>query len=273
MNKISRPTVRLLWCTPDPARVVAVAARMTYSRTPVSQLTDALSVGEITRSVNAILERRHLSVLRHVVFCFSVEGVSRALSHQLVRHTAGHSYEQRSQHYRTEVDPEYIEPETINEGSFADHLYGAAMESAENSYHLLMENGIPKEDARMVLPNAVETQLIWTANLEAILNFVQTRACRVNCSEIIHVAAQVRKIVVGEFPMMRSHLGPTCFTRGVCYEGDKFYSTCGKPWRSPTILWRPDFPRKMEVINTAGKLGDYNLKDDRMDLDYQEDVP
>jgi thymidylate synthase (FAD) len=248
MNIVKQPTVRFVWRTPQPLRVIAVAARMTYSRAPIENLMKNITDEEMTRSVAAILERGHWSVLRHVSFCFTVSGVSRALSHQLVRHTVGHSFEQRSQHYRDERNPSFVEPPTLSGNGY----YEGGVVTAGVLYDTLLSQGVPREDARMVLPNGVETQLIWTANLEALMNFTRVRACRVNCSEIISVAAQVRRIIVADIPEVSRYLGPTCYTRGVCYEGKKYHTHCLKPWRSPTVLWSPEFPARIELVGVDG---------------------
>lgn len=252
MNKISIPKVNLLWSTPDPRRVIAIAGRMTYSNKHVDQLADDLNEKEIASTIAAVLERHHLSVLRHVVFMFSVSGVSRAFSHQLVRHNIGHAYEQRSQHYRTEKDFNLIMPGTLDDASEEDYVKHA--QQAQDLYDKMIAAGIPKDDARFILPNGVETMMVWTANLEGILNFVQARACRVNTPEIMQVAIMVRKIVLEQFPEMKKFLGPTCFTRGVCYEGKKFYTDCMKPWRTPTVLWTPRFPLEIELVGVGGSL-------------------
>jgi len=254
MKKTS-PEVRLVWRTPNPKRVIATAARMTYSVQDVETLMDAMTDEQIDRSVNAILERRHYSCLRHVSFCFTIAGVSRAFSHQLVRHNIGHSFEQRSQHYRVEKDPAFITPKTIEGGGRIQDTYEAALNGAQASYEALIEYGVPKEDARFVLPNATETQLIWTANLEAFMNFIKTRACRMNTSEITQVAIQVRHLILNSIPEMAPYLGPTCWTQGICFEGEKFYRECNQPWQSPTVLWTPMFPKVIELVKIGGTAG------------------
>lgn len=254
MKKITVPTVKLLWSTPDPRRVVGIAGRMTYSAMDVNKLTENLGEEEIAKTVKAILERRHYSVLRHVSFMFSVSGVSRAFSHQLVRHAVGHAYEQRSQHYRTERNFSSVIPKVINEDEHIAGPYMEFMEQAQEMYDFLMSEGVTKDDARFVLPNAVETQLVWTANLEGLVNFIKARSCRVNTPEIMAVAIATRKIVVDLFPEMKNFLGPTCFTQGMCFEGPKFYSICNKPWKSPTVLWTPEFPLVIELVGIGGRI-------------------
>jgi thymidylate synthase (FAD) len=240
-KKITHPKVSLLWNTSDPRRVVAIAGRMTYSRMPVEELCKEITEAEIVETVNAILERRHWSCLRHVSFSFVISGISRACSHQLVRHTAGFAYEQRSQHYRTEKSPSFIETLPLEKMAAT---YEGAVKSAEITYTQLVVGGVPKEDARMVLPNAIETQLIMTCNGEALLNFVKTRSCRVNNSEIKSVAIRMAAIAQTVFPELRPYLGPTCWTQGMCFEGPKFDKVCKKmPWRTPVVIWTPQFPR------------------------------
>lgn len=248
MKIIKDPVVKLIWSTPDPRRVIALAARMTYSDIPVEKIEDELTEDEISKSVNAILERQHLSVLRHVSFMFTISGVSRAFSHQLVRHCVGNAYEQRSQHYRKEKDPAFIMPDGINISPNMRELYETMVKEASGNYDFLVKMDIPREDARFVLPNATETTMVWTANLEAIYNFVSKRACRVNTQEILRVAVAARQIVIKEIPEMAKYLGPPCWTMGMCFEGQKYYKVCNKPWKSPTVLWAPDFPDKITKI-------------------------
>ena len=100
-----------------------------------------------------------------------------------------------------------------------------------------------------VLPNGVETVLVWTMNLEAAMNFCKARCCRLNNYEIKSVAAKVRRIIIEEFPEMIPHLGPTCWTQGMCFEGKKYHEQCQKPWRD-AVLWSPAFPTEIEVIST-----------------------
>jgi thymidylate synthase (FAD) len=263
MKKITHPKVTLLWHSPDPRRIVAIAGRMTYSRMPVETLCEEITEGEIVETVTAILERKHWSCLRHVVFSFVVSGISRACSHQLVRHTAGFAYEQRSQHYRTEKDPSFVETQPLTRMAAT---YEGAIKASEITYTQLVVAGVPKEDARMILPNAIETQLIMTCNGEALLNFVRARACRVNTSEIKSVAVQIGALAYKVFPELKPYLGPTCWSQGMCFEGKKFMTVCKySPWKTPVVLWGPKFP---EVINLYG-----HGEVEEMDVQSKEEDP
>lgn len=246
---VFRPHVIKLWSTPDSRRAVAIAARNCYTDLGLEELSENLTEAEIAKSVRAVLERRHTSCMRHAVFMFGVGNVSRSLSHQLVRHAVGHAYEQRSQHYRLEHGFDFVVPDTVR-GEFGEE-FAAAMEADQQLYDRLVAGGVPRDDARAVLPNACVTQLVWTANLEAVMNFCRARLCRVNTPEITSVAAQVRRLVLQEFPELQQFLGPTCWTTGVCYEGPKFSAQCNAPWKTPCVLWTPSFPAEITLVGVG----------------------
>lgn len=253
------PSVRLLWHTQDPQRMVALAARMCYSAKPVSQLAEDLQKEEIDRMVAHILAVRHYSVLRHVLFAFTVEGVSRSFSHQFVRHHVGVDVEQRSQHYRREKQFGYNLPDSVEncqaeEGeTTAEEMYVDHMESSQDLYDRLLTMGVDKSEARQVLPNACETQMVVTMNLNAVMNVVSQRACRLNTPEILQVAVQVRKLVGEAIPEAKAFLGPTCWSQGICFEGEKFFKACNLPWQSPTVLWAKDFPQRIRLVGVGGR--------------------
>ena len=143
--------------TMNPEHVLAKAAAECYNKTP-----------SINR-VKKIIKAGHFSVLEHVSFTFHVEGLSRACSHQLVRHRIA-SYTQQSQRYVNEENFEYITPPSIEEKG-VEAIYYQAMEACNVFYKELIKHGVPKEDARYVLPNACTTSLAFTMNLRTLLNF------------------------------------------------------------------------------------------------------
>lgn len=252
------PKVSLIWHTPEPQKVIALAARMCYSALPVSKLAESLDQAEIDRMVKHILQVRHYSVLRHVLFMFTIEGVSRSFSHQFVRHHVGVDVEQRSQHYRREKDFDYNLPEAIkalpdisetkDQPTPAD-MYHHHMSVSQQFYDWLISRGAEKSDARQVLPNACETQMVTTMNLEAVMNVLKARSCRLNTPEILQVAVQIRRLVGEKIPEALPFMGPTCWTMGVCFEGEKKYmKSCQRPWQSPTVLWDENFPKKLVYV-------------------------
>jgi len=255
------PKVKLIWHTPDPQKMIAVAARMCYSAMPVSKLLEDLQPEEIARMVNHIMTVRHLSVLRHVIFAFTIEGVSRSFSHQFVRHHVGVDVEQRSQHYRREKQFSFNLPDSVteNEGGenpgelSAEDLYIGHMESSQEVYDELIKRGVDKSEARQVLPNACETQMVVTMNLNSAINICQQRNCRLNTPEILDVTIQMRRLIGSVMPEALAFLGPTCWTQGICFEGEKKYTAqCKKPWQSPTVLYNEDFPKKVTFVSLKG---------------------
>lgn len=251
-NKIVMPKVRLLRHTENPRALIATAGRLTYTGKNPDTLEESLTEEEISKTVLAILERKHLSCLRHVTFTFLVSGIGRACSHQMVRHTVGTAYEQRSQHYKIEKDFNVVLPSGLDIDQEAMYMEG--VQQSQFIYDSLIEQGVPRDEARQILPNGVETVLMVTMNLEAVYNFVKARACRVNTKEILQVAILIRNIVSKIIPEMAKHLGPPCWLSGMCYEQAKFYSHCKKPWQSPTILVDPEFPKRIEYVGIGGQL-------------------
>ena len=142
--------VKLLDYTPEPERVVAMAARLCYSASGAEELAERLSEEKVREMVRKMVKIGHGSTLEHASFTFGIEGVSRVLTHQLVRHRIA-SYDQQSQRYVAAHGFQYITPPTIAEKPEAKAKYEALMEEIRSVYDELTEMGVPKEDARYVL--------------------------------------------------------------------------------------------------------------------------
>lgn len=222
-----QPTVRLLDKTTNPLRSMALAARLCYTQgMTIEQVDKNLSDAKCEELVKKILDSHHMSVLEHATFMFGVEGVSRNFSHQLVRHR-NTSYEQQSLHYTTAGDDmEVASPSGLTD--LQRQRRGVIKDLCFKVYRDEISEGVPKEEARHMLPSGIETRLVMSANLRQWLKFVQIRACVVNCHEIIVVAHKVRNLLIAEMPMLKPYLGPTCWTDGTCHEGKKF---CEAPWK------------------------------------------
>lgn len=227
-----RPEVTLLRHTPEPTRAMALAARLCYTQGQTIASVDAgLTDAECERLVLKILSNRHLGVLEHAVFTFGVEGVSRDFSHQMVRHR-NTSYDQQSLHYTLAPEGfEMAQPIGMSEEDQTD--WDLLKERAFRLYTRLVKRGAPREEARHILPGGIQTRLIMTANLRQWLSFVEVRSCVVNCREIEVVALRVKRLLEDLMPYLKDHLGPTCWTRGVCHEGKKF---CEAPWRDECLV-------------------------------------
>ncbi len=216
--------VKLISHTPDPERMVAMSARLCYSPIGAEELVENMSESQVEKLVGKIVEMEHLSTLEHVSFTFAIEGVSRVLTHQLVRHRIA-SYSQQSQRYVSEHDFEYIMPPAVASNKVAKEKFEQLMDTIQNTYNELVELGVHKEDARYCLANAAETKIVVTMNARTLLHFFQLRCCVRAQWEIRHLAelmlAQVKTIA----PLLFKKAGPTCVTNNYCSEGDL---TCGR---------------------------------------------
>ena len=168
--------VALLCHTPDPDKTVAIAARRCYSALPSEELDASLTEEKIQALLLKLLKSNHLSPFEHASFTFAIEGVSRSLSHQLVRHRIA-SYSQESQRYvnYSDKDVEMIVPISIQNDSQALPVYKEAIDASLKAYNELVKMGIPAEDARYLLPNAATTKLVMTMNPRSLNNFIEQR--------------------------------------------------------------------------------------------------
>lgn len=215
---------KLLSHTPEPEQVVAAAARLCYSTAGAGELHERLERLEVERLIRHLREVGHTSPFEHASFTFAIEGVSRSLTHQLVRHRMA-SYSQQSQRYVDESRFEHIVPPSIACCDAAKAVFVQAMNDANEAYRQLVESGIPREDARYVLPNACETKIVVTLNARALLNFLAHRTCTRAQWEIRQLAAIMLMQVRGVAPVLFEVAGPPCETDGVCHEGTR---SCGR---------------------------------------------
>ena len=188
--------LELLFITPNAERLIESAGRTCY-RSFARQ-------GEGTEKnfIRMLIKLGHLSVLEHAHATFRISGVSRAFTHQLVRHRLC-SYSQPSQRYVDEANFGYVEPESIKNNPEAHRKFVDFMEEARKTYVELQKAGVKNEDARFVLPNAVETQIVVTANFREWRHIIELRG---------HKDAQweIRKMAVEVLRILKKH-APTVF--------------------------------------------------------------
>ncbi|MBF7096012.1 FAD-dependent thymidylate synthase [Alkalibacter mobilis] len=239
--------VEILAHTPEPEKIISAAAKLCYSPGGIEELLGGLDETSVNKFLSKLMDMGHESPIEHVSFTFGIEGVSRSLTHQLVRHRVA-SYSQKSQRYVTENQFEYIVPPQIAADERAREIYIKAMESDQKYYDELV--GILKkqrfdeyvaqgdsekaakgkaektaiEDARYVLPNGCETKIIATMNARELLHFFNHRCCERAQWEIRELATEMLRLVKGKAPLIFKHAGPNCLN-GPCPEGPM---TCGK---------------------------------------------
>lgn len=217
--------VHLIAHTPGPERVIAAAARLCYSASSAAELVESLSHAEVSKLIKIILRSGHMSVCEHASFTFAIDGISRACSHQLVRHRLA-SYSQQSQRYVRLSDPRVIYPPDIEaEGGEPKRLFDEAVGEGVRHYQALLAAGAEPEDARYALPQAIETKIVVTMNARELLHFFTLRTCQRAQWEIRHLAEEMLKLAYPQARRIFAKAGPAC-VRSRCPEG-KFY--CGKP--------------------------------------------
>ena len=216
--------VKLLRYTPEPEKTVAMSARLCYSPIGAAQLEEKITDEQAAKLVRKLVEMGHFSTLEHVTFTFAIEGVSRVLTHQLVRHRIA-SYSQQSQRYVNEHDFETILPLSIAARPAEREKFEKLMSEIRNLYTEWTEMGIPAEDARYILPNAAETKIVVTMNVRSLYNFFRLRCCTRAQWEIRALAEKMLAEVKEVAPVLFEKAGPSCVTDGICTEGAM---TCGR---------------------------------------------
>lgn len=240
--------VELIRYTEDGEKLIASAAKLCYSAVGINQIEDELDEESIGRFLTMLVDLGHESPIEHISFTFGIEGVSRTLTHQLVRHRIA-SYSQQSQRYVKLDQFEYIIPPAIEEDEEAKRLFIEAMEKDqeyydkitdilyEKHYKTYMKTGKYKEkearskaekeaieDARYIFPNACETKIVFTMNARSLMNFFRLRTCERAQWEIRQLATEMLRKVKEVYPSLFKNAGPAC-VNGPCPEG---LMTCGR---------------------------------------------
>jgi thymidylate synthase (FAD) len=227
--------VKLLDVTDNALALIYSACRQCYSEEFGGDIFDKVKDDREKQAafIKKIVSSGHESPLEHVKFTFAVEGVSRALTHQLVRHRMA-SYSQQSQRYVKEKNFDYIIPPSIESNPSAKAEFEKTMSLVQESYtrisSLLSEKGLNGEnanqDARFVLPQAAETKIIVTMNCRELLHFFKHRCCSRAQWEIRSLAERMLVLCKKNLPEIFSKSGAKCFSLGFCPEGVRF--TCGR---------------------------------------------
>ena len=221
--------VALIRHTLSPEEVVALGARLCYSKARVDDLLDRVSTKDQTEFVSRIMKMGHDSVLEHATFTFGIEGVSRVLLAQITRHRLA-SFSVQSQRYVSyESGFGYIVPpkiEALGEEAVAE--FKRQMDTMHRWYTEWQEKlGTGEggnEDARFVLPGACETRMMLTMNVRELRHFFSLRMCSRAQWEIRALATEMHRLCMEIAPALFADAGPGCL-RGACPEGEK---SCGR---------------------------------------------
>lgn len=239
--------VILLSHSPNPEKTIACAAKLCYSKSTIDNLYDGLTEESSQDFVAMLSNIGHESPIEHVNFTFGISGVSRAFLSQMTRHRLA-SYSVQSQRYVKKDKLQIVIPPEIANNKEALNLYNNTMDDILNAYNNITDilnkvhfdsyinDGIEEkkaksmaekkaiEDARYVLPNACDTQMVVTMNARSLMNFFKHRCCERAQWEIRIVAEEMLKEVIKVAPTLFANAGPSCYKKA-CSEGKM---TCGK---------------------------------------------
>ena len=215
--------VELISYTPESEMVAKIAGLICYSaENDLGEIKNKAKI-KPDEYLGKIIKNGHLSIIEHNMYVFYVTGISRTTSHQLVRKRIA-SFSQQSQRYVNADNFVYIVPDEIKKSK-----YGVEYEDLIKQSHLLyqkmIQEGIEKEDARYILPNATSTQLIVSMNAHALVDFFAVRICERSQWEIREIAERMLEEVRKVSPTIFRNAGAFCDFYGYCPENDK---SCGK---------------------------------------------
>ena len=237
--------VRLLGYTTSmngegPEAIVAAAGKLCYSKVGVEQIAEKMTEEDVIKFLGLLTNLGHYSPFEHANFTFGIEGISRACSHQIVRHRTG-KYSQQSQRYvDLESTFQIIIPPEIEKCPEAVEIYKKSIINDFDVYknitetleHKYINEGLDKktankkaiEDARFSLPNACETKLVMTMDARNLINFFDKRCCNRAQWEVREVANQMLDLVLEVAPHLFAKAGAKCVF-GKCPEGKM---SCGE---------------------------------------------
>ncbi len=237
--------VRLLEMSQHPVALIYAACRQCYSPRFSGELFDEKEGDPQKQAafIRKVVASGHESPLEHVKFTFAIEGVSRALTHQLVRHRIA-SFSQQSQRYVKETNFDYIIPPSIEQDEPLRAEFLKTMEMIQSSYNKLLEAFNKKgkvgqnanQDVRFVLPQAAETKIVVTMNCRELIHFFHQRCCQRAQWEIKRLGDEMLKLCRQKLPEVFGDVAAKCDALGYCPEGEAF--SCGK------------YPLKEKIIPT-----------------------
>jgi len=225
MSKETKLHVELIGHTEDAEKIVAAAIRQCYSPSGANELKEEITPEKREKLIRQVVSSDHTSTIEHATFTFYIEGVSRVLTHELVRHRIA-SYSHQSQRYVSAEDFHYIIPPTIKANKKALKIYNRAILEDQKNYNELLKLDIPKEDARFLIPNGIETKIVVTMNARSLFNFLRRRMCNRAQWEIRLLAYKMHSLLMKVAPNIFRYAGPSCQTEKICWEGKL---NCGLP--------------------------------------------
>lgn len=218
-------SVELISIPENVLKIIYTACRTCYSaKLPYENYLNAPEPEKMLSLIKRVIGSGHYSTVEHIQLTFAVQNVSRACTHQLVRHRHM-SFSQKSQRYvREKGEFDYIIPKAIEKNPELLKKFEDFMTETSNLYQEFVENGILAEDARSILPNAAASSMTVSVNLRELIHLANLRLCTRAQYEIrCLVRAMVDEVIKRE-PWLSEYLTPKCERLGYCDE-DK---SCGR---------------------------------------------
>lgn len=209
-------SVELIANPKDIEKLIVFAARSTY-KGHKDQSYDKMPETRVKKMLEIFLSSGHGSVIEHGMFTFDIRNISRALTHQLVRHRMG-SYTQESQHYIDYGKIMFVMPDKLTEEQ--KHIFRESCVRAFRTYRKFINAGYPSHEARGILPNAVASRIVASFNARSLYNFFGLRCCHRNTWEIKELAWRMLVICKAAAPTLFKFAGPRCQQLGFCPEGN-----------------------------------------------------
>ena len=233
----------------DGEYLCAIAARNTITNKASDELLK-MSAKRAIKTLTAVLNYGHTSIIEHLSFTFLVWDFSRIISQQLTRHRIA-SFSQRGQRYVKVTRKHVIVPKTISNNETLKKQFFSAVDKAFEVYNFLIDNGVPAEDARFILPNSVETYIVFTMNARELLHFFELRLCARAQWEIRDLAFKMLKIVINIAPNIFAYAGAPCMIGKKCTETKR-------PIRECRMMWKKVEELKEEILgNKWGKMNKF----------------
>lgn len=225
MEKNNKPIVHLISKPDNMLKTIYTACRTCYSADePFDIYNDANDEEKMLKLIERVISSGHYSTIEHIQVSFAISNISRACTHQFVRHRHA-SFSQKSQRYVKEKGQfDYIIPITISKNEDLKNKFTNFMEKISNFYAEFIDAGIPAEDARAILPNATSTSIIASLNLRELIHIANLRLCTRAQYEIRMMVKAMCDALLEKEAWLKPYLVPKCERFGFCDE-DK---SCGR---------------------------------------------
>ena len=225
MKNSNKPIVHLISKPENMLKTIYTACRTCYSAdTPYDIYSSTDDEEMMLKLIERVISSGHYSTIEHIQISFAISNVSRACTHQLVRHRHM-SFSQKSQRYVKEKGQfDYLIPPTIERDPILKEKFDNFMKEISKVYCEFTSAGIPAEDARAVLPNATSTSMVASLNLREMIHIANLRLCTRAQYEIRTMVKVMCDELIKEEPWLKPYLVPKCERLGYCDE-DK---SCGR---------------------------------------------